>query len=275
MCDEICMEENAIRKIIRLRFRRLRKCYSRMEKAFGMEVIHHFRVEVKKLRAFLRILSAEKGCNKIKIPRQLKDVYKNAGLVRDLQLHIRNIENEGNSSGIPLSHLQQLKRKLAVAKRKLKNVMKPEVLPDAQKKIEKKVAGNLEDLVVENFVQTKTTTILKAISRKTIGDKDLHTVRKYLKDILYIAKIFETELLQPFPFRNWDKEKENYFIGLADELGKFQDSCVSLIHLKEDLQTNVSDEEKGLISSISRKQQRVKRQLKEVIQARCTDKKSF
>jgi CHAD domain-containing protein len=246
-----------------------------MENAFGMEVIHLFRVEVKKLRAFLRMLSAGKDWNKIKIPHALKDVYKKAGLVRDLQLHIRSIENEGNSSGIPVSHLWQLKRKLAVAKRKLKKVMEPEVLPDTQKKIEKKVAGNLEDGVVENFVQTKMTMILKTISRKTMGDKDLHTVRKHLKDIIYIAKIFETELLQPFPLRNWNKEKENYFIGLADELGKFQDSCVSLIHLKADLHANTLDKEKGLIRGIHKQQEQVKKRLKQALKEKCADTNHF
>ena len=268
------MDEKTIRKIIRLRFRRLKKYWSLVENTFDMDAVHDFRVEYKKLRAFLRLLSSSSDHKKIKIPHSLQDIYQYAGPVRDLQLHISNMEKNGKELGLPVNHLRRLRRKLASAKRQLKNVMQPEVLLDCREKIEKKIPGALEVSVIENFAGAKMTVVSGITSRKTIRDNDLHMLRKSMKDIIYNARTFESDLSVPFVWKNWNTGKAKCFAELATYLGRFQDSCTAMAHLKEGYE-NASGEEKELINNIKRKQQRQKNQLKRRVIEKFTDTHCF
>jgi CHAD domain-containing protein len=246
-----------------------------MENAFDKEVIHHFRVEFKKLRAFLRMLQEENNHDKLKIPRSLKDVYQKAGQARDLQLHRENIETGEKPQAGPAGHLQLLNKKLATAKKKLKKVMKPELLQEAQQKIGKKLPEYFTETSTVNFVSDKMSGARDIISRKIVSDKDLHTIRKYLKDIIYVAMIFEKDLSLPFPVKNWNPEKEKHFTDLANQLGKFQDCCTSLTQLGEDLRAAAPGAEKKLIHVIHLEQQRLKRSLKQELKEKCADPDHF
>jgi CHAD domain-containing protein len=224
------MNKAQIRKVIMLCFRRLRKYYSLVGKNSGMEDIHHFRVEIKQLRAFLRMLSSKDGV--IKIPGPLKNIYRLAGTVRDLQLHKQDIEKEMDiTADFIVKYLQQLDKKLDEAKRKLKHAIKPGLLTLARQKIEKRLPGELAVTTIENFIKEKLGSANK-IAATNNKDKELHVIRKNLKDVIYVARIFETDLMIPFPYSGWNKNMKKYITGLASTLGKFQDSFTWLSQLK-------------------------------------------
>src|SRR6266436_3162758 len=101
---------NAIptRQVISLRLHRLKRNYALIKRSKGMEDIHHFRVEIKKLRAFLRMLQTGRDAP-IKIPGSLKKIYHYAGLIRELQLHQQTIKTTGDKYGALLvRHLKCL-----------------------------------------------------------------------------------------------------------------------------------------------------------------------
>ena len=57
-----------------------------------MESIHEFRTEIKKLRAFLRLLNVEAGDDsRLKISKEMKTFYGYAGTIRNLQLQLKNM----------------------------------------------------------------------------------------------------------------------------------------------------------------------------------------
>ena len=53
------MEHKEIEQIIKKYFKKLHHLLGQIEKDFDPEAIHHFRVQVKKLRALLRLLATE------------------------------------------------------------------------------------------------------------------------------------------------------------------------------------------------------------------------
>ena len=56
-----------------------------------MESIHEFRTEIKKLRAFLRLLNVEIDDDRLKISKKMKTFYGYAGTIRNLQLQLKNM----------------------------------------------------------------------------------------------------------------------------------------------------------------------------------------
>ena len=86
------MDKSDPKNIITKHYRSLHKLITIVNKDFETESIHKLRVEYKKLRAFLRMLSTENASQKkIKIPRKLKKAYAIAGSIRDLQLQHKTI----------------------------------------------------------------------------------------------------------------------------------------------------------------------------------------
>lgn len=232
-----------------------------MKKTFGMEDIHHFRVEVKKTRAFLRMLSSNDDTGKIKIPGPLKEAYRKAGKMRDIQLHREDIRNEKKAGIQPGgAYLQQLDNKLEAARKELKS-LRPRILPLSRQKIEKKLQG-LPSPDIESFTKEKLVAVARIAPAKTIGNEELHLTRKNLKDIIYLSKTFETDLAVPFPYSGWSRNTEKYINALAADLGKLQDSFTALAHLG-DPHFPAGAEEKKWLNANRRKHRMIIRKIKQ------------
>ena len=78
-------------KIIELLINNLKKTrrhYKKLLKDFELEEIHDFRLQIKKLRAFVRLVNTEVGKEKsIKINKEIKTFYHTTGRIRNVQLH--------------------------------------------------------------------------------------------------------------------------------------------------------------------------------------------
>lgn len=251
------MNAASIRKVIRLRFRRLNRFYTRMKKNANREDIHRFRVEVKKLRAFLRLLQDNE--TKIKLPRPLKEVYRRAGKLRDLQLHHQTIRHIAADQELTALH-SKVNKKMAAAIKYMKKAMSRSLLQKAQQKIEKKLPGYLSPSAIQLFYDKKIAAIPEHVPSGSMTDKQLHAIRKNLKDILYNAQLFETDLSRRFPASQWNKEKEKHYTALADELGQFQDSCVALAQLRRS-RRKAGPEEKQTIIALQYNQQQLRKHL--------------
>ena len=85
------MKGKAIIEIAEERFKTIHKLFHQIIKEFNVDDIHDFRVEVKKLRAFLRLLDSEKEIEGPLIPKLLKTFYGYIGIIRNIQLHKHNL----------------------------------------------------------------------------------------------------------------------------------------------------------------------------------------
>jgi CHAD domain-containing protein len=83
--DEII---SALYKIVK----KLKKQYNNSFEYFKLEEIHGFRLEVKKLRAFIRLINTNiPEEKKIKIGGKIKSFYNTVGYIRNLQLHQKRV----------------------------------------------------------------------------------------------------------------------------------------------------------------------------------------
>ena len=86
------MNKLSPRHIVKNYYRKLKKELGKVPRSFDTETIHQFRVEYKKLRAFLRMLSVQPVKEKkLKISKKIKTYYRLCGLLRDLQLQQKRI----------------------------------------------------------------------------------------------------------------------------------------------------------------------------------------
>src|SRR5882757_10385737 len=108
------MEQYMAENIIHFYYSKLAGAEQQMAHTPGKKIIHSLRVDVKKLRAFCRLLSLEKEEeHALKLPRRLKKMYARAGIVRNLQLQIKNVEDYSRQQNIhPGSLLATLKHRL-------------------------------------------------------------------------------------------------------------------------------------------------------------------
>jgi len=80
------------------------------------------------------------------------------------------------------------------------------------------------------------------------NEKDLHAIRKQIKDIMYCTRIFEKEGGVPFPFQGWMSEKE--LNDMASRLGDFNDQCLAISLLQPSYIDKCSAEEQHILRNL-------------------------
>lgn len=224
-----------MRKVVRLRFRRMKKHYRRMEADFDKDAIHDFRVEYKKLRAFLRLLSVHPMEQNARIGNALRRIYQAIGPIRDLQLQIDQLNKERDDPIFPQRYFAALAERLAKQKEEALGVMNPGYLEKSKAKIESRLPGQFPKSAVALFAESGVLEIKKILSKKRLRDAHLHETRKLIKDIWYNSSMFPDELSVPFPWSGWSGKIAKSYSRLAASLGKFQDACALLAELKKSM----------------------------------------
>src|ERR1035437_9765630 len=105
------MKKEGVIEYVRESFKKIHKLLGHILNDFNEGSIHEFRKEIKRLRAFLRLLSVEKEEeNKLRITKKLKTFYGYVGIIRNLQLQQKNIsEHIKISSGkLPEAYFKSL-----------------------------------------------------------------------------------------------------------------------------------------------------------------------
>lgn len=260
------MKQQHIRHIIRLLFKRLSRYAGQIKKAGGRQAVHLFRVETKKLRAFLRLLSLElKKEDELNIPGSLKKMYRALGKMRDRQLHQRRMKaaiksNKHIHPAIKLIWKEEVK-KICGKEMKLLSVSD---MVAAGKKLEGKLPGMLEADTVKKFFRLKMNGILHIVNKGSYTDEELHSIRKHLKDIIYIRKLYDSEKKIQQPFTLWKMFELKTFEQTAQQLGTFNDLCNDLHFLKSVMKKRNS-KEKGEMQHVQKIWLAEKRELKRTI----------
>ncbi len=213
----------------------LMKLTERIPGYFKEKDIHDWRVEYKKLRAFLRMITASVNGHMPIITAELKKIYRVTGTIRELSLFIAQLNTlpDVNREILPV-YYTILEKKLFAAKEEFikrtdifhfdKEIDRWKVMPPEY----------LETEQVKYFVQRNITAI-RLILMVPEADENLHTLRKHLKDINYNSKTFTSVWGIPFPVTAWKNEK--LLIEMTEELGEFNDRCIALLYV-EDLYTD-------------------------------------
>ena len=220
------MKQTVITSVIKERFSTIRNYIQRMLVEFEEEAVHDFRTEIKKLRAFLRLLNTEHN-NQLNISKKIKVYYWYAGNVRNLQLHIKSInEWQGDK---PAVYLASVKKQVESLQGALRSLHSPTNFDKPKMMIHNWIAKPGKPSA-KKFVYQKAdefNNLLKQIKE----DEILHDIRKLLKDLLYNWKYIK-EYASYLPAAISVKKQ---IAALTEILGEFCDRNTG-IHLLETYQ---------------------------------------
>lgn len=214
-------------------YRELKKHDKHIIRGFDPEAIHRFRVGYKKLRAFLKLLSMQKGvAGKIKIFKNLKRGYRLSGRIRDLQLQYQRItETAERENKIPEAYINFLQKETGKLKKQCRDVFIKNPVAKCKKRTDASVPDEFKKNGFRDFVRQNWEAVRVIASSRHLSDDDIHAIRKSLKDILYNLEIYEGDEQDRSP-GIWKGGDREYLNKLTDELGRFHDRCISIALLR-------------------------------------------
>ena len=216
--------------IIHYYFAKLARYAAQVKKDFSGKSIHLFRVDFKKLRAFLRLLSsATPAPGQLKFPHKFKKMYSLMGKIRDRQLCLKRIkESENAREGRQSNKTHLLKKDVKELTARRNAFLTKREFKEIEKSIIELLPGIPADTLVKNFFHQKLQVISEIAVRGDYKDGELHDIRKSIKDIIYITRIFRDDLKTKIPFVFWNQDQLKKVEGLSHKLGLFNDACIAL-----------------------------------------------
>ena len=232
------MKEKEINEIIGERFKTIDKLSHKIIKEFAVDDIHDFRVEVKKLRAFLRLLDIKKEDSEPVIPSLLKTFYGYIGIVRNIQLYRHNLFKYITANNIdkPEAYLKLLSDEETYWKKQAEALMADNNFHEVKEKIIKALPDKLEKPTIKKFVEAKLDDLKKQLE-DTGNEPGLHTIRKILKDYLYTYDYTNDHAGLPEAISDKGDLKL-----LTQMLGDFIDKCMQLEYLQPVYLDKIKDE---------------------------------
>ena len=216
---------------------------------FDRDTIHKFRVNVKKLRSFLRLLRMHTRDTKMKMPRKFKRLYQVAGAIRDAQLELEKMGDSLVTLPAYITHLQK------VLERQKKEWNKHYSKKTIQKLETKLLSCKYEPLhpaVLQNFLTSRLETITRISNTEAPTDDQVHRIRKQVKDILYTAKMTQ---------KQWKSAKKELHLlpikkmnEVADAIGGYNDERTTLQHFHSFSSPAMKKTEAGTIEKICKKE---------------------
>lgn len=202
-------------------------------KDFDKNLIHQFRLEIKKLKAaMLLIHTAHKSFNIKKKLAAIQRLYKDLGAVREIQLQQDKFKENDKSYK-------------ASFRKKYKHILEEELLErqdialnhfdesviKSLKKLKKQVKKSLKKLSSGDFKKyfiARTSKLKKTLDTVEFSDKKMHAMRKLIKEIKFNAR-FKQEIAEKWLAKNGINL--TILEDLQKNLGDWQDNAI----LKEKL----------------------------------------
>ncbi|MES1213947.1 MAG: CHAD domain-containing protein [Bacteroidota bacterium] len=248
------MDSKRILNITSNHYRKLGNHLNKILPGIDSTTIHEFRVEYKKLRALLRLLSQQPGIgNEIKISRGLKKVYVIAGSLRDLQLQQqRIIDATKEAPKKPNAYLHLLQKEIEKLKPELSELISEKPIKQSKRKTDAAIPQRIEFSHLSQFVQKKWASIDTIIMSGNFSDENIHAIRKILKDLYYNDKFMNAVKKE---IDTDDKGLTRRISGLdklLEELGSFQDKCTSVALLKSYWIIQLNSYNQNLLSQLKK-----------------------
>lgn len=262
------MDRISQEQVIEAHCEQLVKLTERIPGHFNQKDIHQWRVEYKKLRAFLRMITAAVSDHVPHITPDLKKIYAAAGVVREFQVFESDFPTRSNTNWneLPIYHSLLLNHLFAA---KEEFVKRTDIFSFEREKARWLIMppDYLTTDIVQKFVQQRITAI-RLILLAPDDDAAFHSIRKHLKDIIYGMRVFTEVWGIPFPVTAWKTDKK--LIDATDALGLYNDQCTALSFFEDKYIGELPAEEKNRLLLIKeewlRQKQSVPPQLIAVIE---------
>lgn len=221
------MKPGDIVDVYKTRFKKLLKHYHNLLEAFDPNDIHHFRLEIKKIRAFLHLVYIESGDHHSKISKDFTMLYSLSGNIRNLQLHGTRIRGLCNDLllEIPAVYLQYLNEEERVLKNQIRQMAKNISVKYFENKLIEEVPRKLTRRMQNDFIQKNIARFNELFALSFHADEALHEIRKIMKDLMYNFKYLrEAEIANALPGLQGLKSMNT----ATTILGDYHDLCISL-----------------------------------------------
>ncbi len=259
---QLHMDKKEAKHIIDDHYGKIKKELDHVIPGFDAETIHQFRVAYKKGRAVFRMLSYKQE-QRLKTGKKLKETYRTAGEIRDLQLQRQRVIAAAKAEfEKPKAYLFYIKQEIDKLMPALAELIKSNPVVDSKKKSTSGIPSKFYKADFKAFVQNKWVAINTIITTGNFTDEHVHTIRKYLKDLFYNLNIFHGVEQDILSMSIWNKKDEQYVYLLLTELGNFQDMCMSIILLRSYLLENISENDRETALQLKDSWTREKRNLK-------------
>jgi CHAD domain-containing protein len=250
------------RDIVELYFRKFRNSTGRIRRHFRPADIHGFRVDVKRFRAFLRLLRLDSDrLSVLKVPKAFKKMYSTLGKVRDLQL-MNARDNDNAIHSVPGIHHELKKLKVKAGKQMLDS----RELLLIRNDLLRSVPGTITRHMVLQFITHNYLSAKEIADKKEIEDDQLHELRKLIKDIIYLFEIFEKDLKEPLRIQGWNRKVLASLESMAHLLGNFNDLCSTCIFLEKEMKKGRADKQAMLeLAVVLRRKARLRNEIRRAL----------
>jgi len=240
------MKQNEIIETVKEKFKPIHKRWPKLVSDFDMEIIHDFRVDMKKLRAFLRLVNLEDNSRHAVISNKMKTFYGYTGIIRNIQLQKKKVEDYTESHGeeIPADYIALLDSEEVYWQKQTLDLMTENNFYDDEDRIMDQLPDRLKKTTIKAFITEKLTAINILINR-LVDDDDLHDIRKILKDLLYTWTYIEPYADLPEIISNEDAIKT-----ITTNLGEFRDCCIHLNFLYHGYMDKLTNEKEKISLNI-------------------------
>ena len=223
------MNKEDLQRIVFRYLKKIRKYIKQIQPDFDEELIHQFRVNYKKLRAFLRILSAANNNRNTGLSRKIKRAYHIAGSIRDLKLQKKRVLNATKGHyRRPLEYTSLIQRKVRNFEKELLPILSKKPLRKSRKKIMTILPRSYHPADYARFSEQKYRAF-KTMLLGNISDNQMHSVRKILKDLFFSNR--NIGKWTGWRSEPWKIKSDTNLNNLLEELGDFQDrrTAISLL----------------------------------------------
>jgi len=221
--------------IFKRRFLRINVSLGKVIKQFGSSDIRLFRVEVKKLRALLRLIKTENEVKELALPKKLHKFYKEVGAIRTFRLQqklVRYSVLKINPDIRPKAYLNLLTTKIKHSISYARSIAKDkDPFKRGKQQLEKQIPRKLGIATMREFTWEEVNSLKNLLGSVFTSDASLHAIRKIFKDLLYTWPYIQKEARVILPSAIFCSREDLDFI--AKRLGKFQDTCTSIDLLRE------------------------------------------
>lgn len=244
------MKREALEEVVDKHISSIEKRSERLPGKFDKEDIHDLRVNYKKVRAFIRLLLIEKDTGDLHIPHKLKALYHDAGKVRDMQLFLDELHQLPVVFQLPHCN-SHWNRQLFADKEDAVTAIEVVHFKKIISSLTDELPKELHDDTLKKFLHQKVAAI-HILLLAADDEHDLHSIRKQLKDIIYVIRIFENDWGISFPIRGVSEKKLS---DMASVLGEFNDRCLAISLLQSGYH---NENEKPVLQELEKNWQREK-----------------
>ena len=224
---------------------KMKACLKAFIENGDQELLHDFRVQVKRLRGMLIMLDVYSSKQLLRYFKPVKKIFKQGGQIRDAYLHLQagvnyHIENP------KFMESQQLVIDEGIENFK---VRKEEYLKTL-KKAHSEIEDNLQQISNKNIVDYYITELKQIAATLAVikFDDTLHSCRRQIKILIYNLKFTRKALADKL------QVNENYLDDLQGEIGNWHDNILAV-----ELFSVPEINEKLIVAKLKRQNTRLKR----------------